>query len=168
MNISKVKKLRKIVRMKKLVTNNSKIFVCTMKKTSVNYRMVPTLLPCVLPLAPFQNLQQWFMHSFVFSTFQSSSPMITSQTTCMVKRRGRYSLNTHGTILKSPWRGRRLGGKLSIATSLKLQGHSTSPKAQYLPSASAVSQMRFICLFTVYDATFQSFLMLHVKLGAVV
>ena len=56
MNISQVKKLRKIVRMKKLATNNSRIFVCTMKKTSVNYRMVPTLLPCVLPLAPFQNL----------------------------------------------------------------------------------------------------------------
>ena len=42
MNISQVKKLRKIVRMKKLATNNSKIFVCTMKKTSVNYRMVLT------------------------------------------------------------------------------------------------------------------------------
>ena len=43
MNISQVKKLRKIVRMKKLAMNNSKIIVCTMKKTSVNYRMVPTL-----------------------------------------------------------------------------------------------------------------------------
>ena len=49
MNISQVKKLGKIVRMKKLATNNSKIFVCTMKKTSVNYRMVPTLLPCFYP-----------------------------------------------------------------------------------------------------------------------
>ena len=58
--------------------------------------------------------------------------------------------------------------QLSIAIGLKLQGHSTSLKAQYLPSASAVSQMRFICLFTVYDATFQRFLMLHVKLGVVV
>ena len=121
-----------------------------------------------LPLAPFQNLQQRFMHSFAFSTFQSSSPMITSQTTCMVQRRGRYSFNTHGTILKSCWRGQRLGGQLSIATGLKLQGHSTSLKAQYLPSASVVSQMRVICLFTVYDATFQRFLMLHVKLGAIV
>ena len=61
----------------------------------------------VLPLAPFQNLQQRFMHSFVFSTFQSSSPMITSQTTCMVKRRGRYSFNTNGTVLKSSSRGGR-------------------------------------------------------------
>ena len=139
MNISQVKKLRKIVRMKKLATNNSKIFVCTMKKTSVNYRMVLTLLPCVFSYAPFQNLEQIFMHIFVFSPFQSSSPMITSQTTCMVKRRGRYSFNTHGTILKSSWRGRRLGGQLSIATGLKMQGHSTSLKAQYLPSASAVS-----------------------------
>ena len=53
-NISQVKKLRKIVRMKKLVTNNSKIFVCTMKKTSVNYRMVLTLLPCFYPLRHFK------------------------------------------------------------------------------------------------------------------
>ena len=43
MNISQVKKLRKIVRIKKLVTKNNKIFVCTMKKTLVNYRMVLTL-----------------------------------------------------------------------------------------------------------------------------
>ena len=50
MNINQVKKLRKIVMMKKVVTNNSKIFVCTMKKTSINYRMVPTLLPCFYPL----------------------------------------------------------------------------------------------------------------------
>src|SRR6266536_5397057 len=94
------------------------------------------------------------MHIFVFSTFQSSSPMITSQTTCLVKRRGSYSFNTHGTILKSSSRGRRLGGQLSIATGLKLQGHSTSLKAQYSPFASEVSQMIFISLFTVYDATF--------------
>jgi hypothetical protein len=51
MNISQVKKLRKIVRMKKLATNNNKIFVCTMKKTSVNYRMALTLLPCFYPCA---------------------------------------------------------------------------------------------------------------------
>ena len=54
MNISQVKKLKKIVRMKKLATNNSKIFVCTMKKTSVNYRMVPTLLPSFYPLRHFK------------------------------------------------------------------------------------------------------------------
>ena len=54
MNISQVKKLRKIVRMKKLATNNSKIFVCAIKKTSVNYRMVPTLLPYFYPLRHFK------------------------------------------------------------------------------------------------------------------
>ena len=154
MNISQVKKLRKIVRIKKLALNNNKIFVCTMKKTSVNYRMVLTLLPCVFSYAPFQNLEQIFMHIFVFSPFQSSSPMITSQTTSMVKRRGRYSFNTHGTILKSSSRGRRMGGQSSTGTGLKLQGHSTSLKAQYSPSDSAVFQMRFISLYTVYDATF--------------
>ena len=34
MNINQVKKLRK-----KLATKNNKIFVCTMKKTSVHYKM---------------------------------------------------------------------------------------------------------------------------------
>ena len=54
MNISQVKKHRKIVRMKKLATNNSKILVCTMKKTSVNYRMVLTLLSCFYTLRYFK------------------------------------------------------------------------------------------------------------------
>ena len=157
MNISHVKKLRKIVRIKKLALNKNKIFVCTMKKTSVNYRMVPSLSPCPFPFAPFQILEKIFMHIFAFSPFQGSSLMITSQTACMVNRRGRYSFNTHGTILKSSSRGIRLGGQLSTATGLKLQGHSASLKAQYSPSDSAVFQMRFISLYTVYDATFQRF-----------
>src|SRR5215216_2735229 len=54
MNISQVKKLRKIVRMKKLAMNNRKIFVCTMKKTLVTYWMVLTLLPCFYPLRHFK------------------------------------------------------------------------------------------------------------------
>ena len=33
-------------------------------------------------------------------------------------------------------------------------------------SSSAVFQMRCICLYTVYDANFERFYMLHVKLGA--
>ena len=53
-HMQKGSKHRKMVRMKKLVTNNSKIFICTMKKTSVNYRMVPTLLPCFYPLCHFK------------------------------------------------------------------------------------------------------------------
>ena len=68
MNISHVEKIRNIVRIKKLATNNSEIFVCTMKKTSVNYKMVLTLLPCFF-LVPFQILEQLFMHIFVFSNF---------------------------------------------------------------------------------------------------
>ena len=129
-----------------------------MKKTSVHYRMVLTIIPCLFySFAPFPNLEKIFMHIFVFRPFQSSSLMITSQTTCMVRRRGRYSYNTHGTILKSSSRGQRMDGQSSIGTSLKLQGPSTSMKAQYSPSASAVFQMRFICLSTVYDANFQRF-----------
>ena len=54
MKIGQVKKLRKIVRIKKLVTKNNKIFVCTMKKTSVHYRMVLTIIPCLFySFAPF-------------------------------------------------------------------------------------------------------------------
>ena len=52
MNISQVKKLRKIVRIKKLATKNNKIFVCTMKKTSVHDMMVLTIIPCLLFLCP--------------------------------------------------------------------------------------------------------------------
>ena len=118
-----------------------------------NYYTLPFLFLC-----PISNIEKIFMHILVFRPFQSSSLMITSQTTCMVRRRGRYSYNTHGSILKCSWRGRRMGGQSSTGTSLKLQRRSTSMKAQYPPSASAVSQMRFICLFTMYDATFQRFL----------
>ena len=54
MNISQVKKLRKIVRIKKLVKKNNRIFVCTMKKTSVHYKMVLTIIPCLFySFAPF-------------------------------------------------------------------------------------------------------------------
>src|SRR3989337_307481 len=101
--------------------------------------------------APFQNSEKIFMHIFVFRPFQNSSQMITSQTTCMVKRRGRCSYNTHGTILKSSSKGGRIGGQSSTGTGLKFQGPSTSLKAQYLSSTSAVFQMRFIYLSTVYD-----------------
>ena len=168
MNISQVKKLRKIVRMKKLATNNSKIFVCTMKKTSVNYRMVPTLLPCFYPLRHFKIYNSDLciaLFSVLFKAVHRWLPLKPPAWS-----RGEEGIHSTPTVqyLKSCWRGRRLGGQLSIATGLKLQGHSTSLKAQYLPSASAVSQMRFICLFTVYDATFWRFLMLHVKLGAIV
>ena len=40
MNISQIKKLRKIVKIKKLAMKNNKLFVCTMN------RMVLSLLPC--------------------------------------------------------------------------------------------------------------------------
>ena len=138
MNISQIKKLRKIVKIKKLATKNNKMFVCTMKKTSVNYRMVPSLSPCPFPFAPFQILEKIFMHMFVFSPSQGSSSMITSQTTYMINRRGRYFYRTHGIILKSSLRGQRMGGQSSTCTSLKLPGPSTSLKVQYLPSSLTV------------------------------
>ena len=47
MNINPINKLRKIVRIRKLVTKNNKIFVYTMKKTSVHYKMVLTIVPCL-------------------------------------------------------------------------------------------------------------------------
>ena len=167
MNINQIKKLKKIARIKKLVTKKNKIFVCTMKKTSVHYKMVLTIIPCLfLFLCPISNIEKIFMHILVFRPFQSSSLMITSQITCMVRRRGRYSYNTHSSILKCSWRGQRMDGQSSTGTGLKLQRPSTWMKAQYSPSASAVFQMRCICLYTVYDANFERFYMLHVKLGA--
>ena len=101
MNINQVKKLRKIVRIKKLTKKNNKIFVCVMKKTPVNYKMVLTIIPCLfLFLCPISNIEKIFMHILVFRPFQSSSLMITSQTTSVVRRRGKFSYNTHGSILK--------------------------------------------------------------------
>ena len=130
-----------------------------------NYYTLPFLFLC-----PISNIEKIFMHILVFRPFQSSSLMITSQTTSMVRRRGRFSYNTHGSILKCSWRGRRTDGQSSTGTGLKLQRPSTWMKAQYSPSASAVFQMRCICLYTVYDANFERLYKLHVELagGAVV
>src|SRR3954471_10009777 len=47
MTINQVKKLRKIVRIKKLATKDNKLFVGTMKKTSVSYRMVLIYVPTI-------------------------------------------------------------------------------------------------------------------------
>ena len=64
MNINQVKKLRKIVRIKKLATKNNKIFVYTMKKTSVH--LVLTIIPCLfLFLCPISNIKKIFMHILV-------------------------------------------------------------------------------------------------------
>ena len=64
MNINQIKKLRKIVRIKKLATKNNKIFVCTMKKTSVHYKMVLTIIPCLffIPLPHFQYREDIYAH----------------------------------------------------------------------------------------------------------
>ena len=67
MNINQIKKLRKIVRIKKLATKNNKIFVCTMKKTSVHYRMVLTIIPCLFySFAPFP-IQRRYLCTSLFS-----------------------------------------------------------------------------------------------------
>ena len=60
-----------------------------------NYYTLPFLFLC-----PIFNIEKIFMHILIFRPFQSSSLMITSQTTSMVRRRGRFSYNTHGSILK--------------------------------------------------------------------
>ena len=154
MNIYQVKKLRKIVRIKKLATKNNKIFVCTMKKTSVHYKMVLTIIPCLFySFAPFPIYRE---DIYAHPCFQGSL-MITSQTTSVVRRRGKFSYNTHGSILKCSWRGRRMDGQSSTGTGLKLQRPWTWMKAQYSPSSSAVFQIRYICLCTVYDANFERF-----------
>ena len=73
MNISQVKKLRKIVRIKKLVMNNNNIFVCRMKKTSLNYRTVLTLLPCFTPCA----ISKFITAIYAYLCFQYFSKQFT-------------------------------------------------------------------------------------------
>ena len=129
----------------------------TMGSTKV-YKMVLTIIPCLfLFLCPISNIEKIFMRILVFRLIESSSVMITSQTTSMVRRRGKFSYNTHGSIMKCFWRGQRMDSQSSIGTGLKLQRPSTSMKAQYPPSASAVFPIRCICLCTVYDANFEWF-----------
>ena len=150
MNIKQVKKLRKIV--KKTTRSLSAQWRRHQFTTGwYKYYTLAFLFLCLI-----SNLEKIFMHILVFRPFQSSSLMITSQTTCMVRRR-RYSYNTHGSILKCSWRGRRMDGQSSTGTSLKLQRPSTWMKAQYSPSASVVFQMRCICLCTIYDSNFKRF-----------
>ena len=108
-------------------------------------------------LSPISNIEKIFMHILVFRPFQRSSLMITSQTTSMVRRQGKFLYNGHSSILKCSWIGRRMDGESSTGTSLKLQRPSTWMKAQYSPSASAVFHMRCISLCTVYDANFERF-----------
>src|SRR4051812_25309478 len=87
MTINQVKKLRKIVRINKLATKDNKLFVCTMKKTSVSYRMVLIYVPTIFfPTHTISIVKTIFMHIFVFSLFRITSPMIIYQTTCMVNR----------------------------------------------------------------------------------
>ena len=151
MNISQVKKLRKIVTIKKLATKNNKIFVCIMKKTSVHYRMVLTIIPCLFySFAPFP-IQRSYLCTSLFSGLSKAvhwwlplKPPIWF--------RGEEGIHTKPTVQywsvpeeDEGWTG----------TGLKLQRPSTSMKAQYSPSASAVFQMRSICLCTVYDANFE-------------
>ena len=143
MNISQVKKLRKIVRIKKLATKNNKIFVCTMKKTSVHYKMVLTIIPCLfIPLPHFQYREDIYAHP-CFQAFpkQFTNDYLSNHLYGQEARK--FSYNTHSSILKCSWRGRRMDGQSSIGTGIKLQRPSTSIKAQYSPSASVVFQMRY-------------------------
>ena len=94
MTMNQVKKLRKIVRIKKLAMKETKLFVCTMKKTLVSYRMVPIYLPTILryTCTQFQCWEMIFMPIFAWSLFRSSSSMITSQPP--VRSRGKKGLCT--------------------------------------------------------------------------
>ena len=152
MNISQVKKLRKIVRMKKLATHNSKIFVCTMNKTSVNYRMVLTLLHCFYPLRHFKiynsdlciALFQYFSKQFTDDYL--SNHLDGQEARKVFIQHPRYNIEV---LLKRTKVGRAII-------------HSHWPKVARTFNITEGS------IFTMYDATFQRFLMLHVKLGAVV
>ena len=134
--------IQKDCRIKKLATKNNKIFVCTMKKTSVHYKMVLTIIPCLfIPLPHFQYREDIYAHP----CFQAFPKKFTDDYLSMVRRRGRFSYNTHGSILKCSWRGRRTDGQSSTGTGLKLQRPSTWMKAQYSPSASLIWKWNILC-----------------------
>ena len=142
----------------------------TMGSTEV-YKMVLTIIPCLfLFLCPISNIETIFMH-ILFSDLSKAvhwwlplKPPLWSG--------GEEGFHT--TPMVQYWsvpeddEGR--DGQSSTSTSLKLQRPSTWMKAQYSPSTSAVFQMSCICLYTIYDANFERFYMLHVDLavGAVV
>ena len=136
----------------------------TMGSTEV-YKMVLTIIPCLFVfLCPISNIEKIFMHILVFRPFQSSSLMITSQTTSMVRRRGRFSYNTHGSILKCSWRGRRIDGQSSTGTGLKLkdlqhqwrlnirlplQQFSRWDASVYIPSMMLISKGSTCCMWNL-------------------
>ena len=65
MNKRQVRKLRKIVRRKKRVMG-IKLFIYTLSKTSVNFRMVSNLLPFPLPTISYSIRP----HDLIFFSFQ--------------------------------------------------------------------------------------------------
>src|SRR3954465_1784229 len=68
MTINQVKKLRKIVMIKKLATKDTKLFVCTMKKTPVFCKMVLIYpLPYFFTCTQFQYRETLFMPIFACS-----------------------------------------------------------------------------------------------------
>ena len=158
MNISQVKKLRKIVRIKKLATKNNKIFVCTMKKTSVHYKMVLTIIPCLfLFLCPISNIEKIFMHILVFRPFQSSSLMITSQTTCMVRRRGNVFIQHRRFNIKVFLKRSEDGRSIIYRHWPKVTKTFNINEGSIFAFCFSSFQMRYICLCTVYDANFERF-----------
>ena len=73
MTINQVKKLRKIVTIKKLATKDNKLFVCTIKKTSVSYRMVLIYIPTIFfPYAHNFNTEKWYLCLSLYSVFSEA------------------------------------------------------------------------------------------------
>ena len=73
MTINQVKKLRKNVRIKKLATKDNKLFFCTMKKTSVSYRMVLIYIPTIFfPYAHNFNTEKLYLGLSLYSVFSEA------------------------------------------------------------------------------------------------
>ena len=99
MNISQVKKLGKIVRIKKLAARNNKIFVCTMKKTSVHYKMVLTIIPCLpIPLPHFQYREDIYAHP-CFQAFPKQFTDDYLSNHMYGQEAGKVVIQHHGSVL---------------------------------------------------------------------
>ena len=152
MTINQVKKLRKIVRIKKLATKDTKLFVCTMKKTSVCYRMVLIYLPTIFfPMHTISILRNDIYAYLCIQSFPKKF-IDDSLSTHLYGQEARKVFVQHPCYNIEVFLKRANDGWAIIHRRwAKVQRPSTFSKAQFSHSASTVSQMRFICLSTDYD-----------------
>uniref|UniRef100_M8ARW1 Uncharacterized protein n=1 Tax=Aegilops tauschii TaxID=37682 RepID=M8ARW1_AEGTA len=144
MNINQIKKLRKIVRIKKLVTKNNKMFVCIMKKTSIHYKM-PDPPPRPAPRPTHPNRRESSLaerHGLGDALAHLHGPRGREGRRRRRRRQlrqGDHRLGTAPTLLAFPRQGLRQGKPLS------LEAHGPGGDRPKKPRRYGVMEMRSPC-----------------------